>query len=90
MALVRYLARSGQVTAGRIVFDGQDVMDLDDAALRAFRGQRAAVVYQNPGAALDPSMTRRRPGGRSVLRARRRCPPAKPASGPSRCCARSS
>ena len=37
--------------AGRIVFDGQDVLDLDDAALRAFRGRRAAVVYQNPGAA---------------------------------------
>jgi peptide/nickel transport system ATP-binding protein len=56
MALVRYLARGGQVTGGRIVFDGQDMADLDDAALRAFRGQRAAVVYQNPGAALDPSM----------------------------------
>ena len=31
-------------------------MSLDDVALRAFRGQRVAVVYQNPGAALDPSM----------------------------------
>jgi peptide/nickel transport system ATP-binding protein len=56
MALVRYLARGGQVTGGRIVFDGQNVMDLDATALRAFRGQRAAVVYQNPAAALDPSM----------------------------------
>ncbi|MBV9602474.1 MAG: ABC transporter ATP-binding protein [Chloroflexi bacterium] len=56
MALVRYLARGGHVTGGRIIFDGQDLMDLDDAALRAFRGRRAAVVYQNPGAALDPSM----------------------------------
>jgi peptide/nickel transport system ATP-binding protein len=56
MALVRYLARGGQVTGGRIVFDGQDVMDFDPAALRTFRGQRVAVVYQNPGAALDPSM----------------------------------
>jgi peptide/nickel transport system ATP-binding protein len=56
MALVRYLARGGQVTGGRIAFDGQDVMDLDAAALRAFRGQHAAVVYQNPAAALDPSM----------------------------------
>jgi peptide/nickel transport system ATP-binding protein len=56
MALVRYLARTGRVTGGRILFDGQDVMSLDDVALRAFRGKRVAVVYQNPGAALDPSM----------------------------------
>jgi peptide/nickel transport system ATP-binding protein len=56
MALVRYLARGGQVTGGRILFDSQDVMALDDAALRAMRGQQVAVVYQNPGAALDPSM----------------------------------
>ncbi len=57
MALVRYLAAGGRVTGGRVLFDGEDVMDLDGAALRAFRGQRAAMVYQNPGAALDPSMT---------------------------------
>jgi peptide/nickel transport system ATP-binding protein len=44
------------VTGGRITFDGQDVMELDGAALRAFRGRRAAMVYQNPGGALDPSM----------------------------------
>jgi peptide/nickel transport system ATP-binding protein len=56
MALVRYLARGGQVIDGRIIVDGEDVMALDDAALRAFRGQRVAVVYQNPAAALDPSM----------------------------------
>jgi peptide/nickel transport system ATP-binding protein len=56
MALVRYLAASGRVTSGSIRFDGQDVLALNDAALRAFRGNRAAVVYQNPASALDPSM----------------------------------
>src|SRR5690348_14980008 len=56
MALVRYLPGAGHVTDGSIRFDGEDVLALDDAALRAFRGRRAAVVYQNPAAALDPSM----------------------------------
>jgi peptide/nickel transport system ATP-binding protein len=56
MALVRYLAPGGRITSGQIGFDGQDVLGLDNAALRAFRGRRAAVVYQNPAAALDPSM----------------------------------
>jgi peptide/nickel transport system ATP-binding protein len=56
MALVRYLPASGHITSGSIGFDGQDVLALDESALRAFRGRRAAVVYQNPAGALDPSM----------------------------------
>ncbi|MBV8715474.1 MAG: ABC transporter ATP-binding protein [Chloroflexi bacterium] len=56
MALVRYLPGSGRTTSGRICFDGEDVLQFDAAALRAFRGARAAVVYQNPASALDPSM----------------------------------
>ena len=56
MALVRYLAAGGHITGGSIHFDGQDLRALDEAALRAFRGRRAAVVYQNPASALDPSM----------------------------------
>lgn len=56
MALVRYLPGAGHITSGSVRFDGQDLLALDAAALRAFRGRRAAVVYQNPAAALDPSM----------------------------------
>jgi peptide/nickel transport system ATP-binding protein len=56
MALVRYLAAGGRVTSGSIRVDGLEVLALDEAALRAFRGRRAAVVYQNPASALDPSM----------------------------------
>lgn len=56
MALVRYLPGAGHVTSGSIRFDGKDLLALDAAALRVFRGGRAAVVYQNPAAALDPSM----------------------------------
>jgi peptide/nickel transport system ATP-binding protein len=56
MAIVRHLATGGLATGGRIVFGGADVTQLDAAALRAFRGRRVAMVYQNPAAALDPSM----------------------------------
>jgi len=56
LALMRYLAPGGQVRGGSVRFDGQDVLTLDDSALRAFRGRRAAMVYQNPAAALNPSM----------------------------------
>src|ERR1051326_4902129 len=56
LALLRYLAPGGRITSGRIDFDGQDVLSLAGPALRAFRGRHAAMVYQNPAAALDPSM----------------------------------
>jgi peptide/nickel transport system ATP-binding protein len=56
MALVRYLASGGHVTSGRVVVDGQDILRLDAAGLRAYRGRGVAMVYQNPGAALNPSM----------------------------------
>jgi peptide/nickel transport system ATP-binding protein len=55
LALMRYLPPTGHVRGGRVRFDGQDVLNLDSAALRAFRGRRVAMVYQNPGAALNPS-----------------------------------
>jgi len=56
LAVVRYLATGGRVTGGRVMFDGQDVQHLVGGALRAFRGRRVAMVYQNPSSALDPSM----------------------------------
>jgi peptide/nickel transport system ATP-binding protein len=54
---VRYLGRAGRITAGRIVFEGRDLVSLDDAALRAVRGRRIAMVYQDPMASLNPVMT---------------------------------
>jgi peptide/nickel transport system ATP-binding protein len=56
LTLMRYLAPGGRVRAGGVRFDGQDIQTLDDSALRAFRGRGAAMVYQNPAVALNPSM----------------------------------
>ena len=52
-----YLGRNGAVTRGRILFEGRDLVGLPDAELRRVRGSRIAVVYQEPSAALNPSLT---------------------------------
>ena len=57
LSIVRYLGRGGRITGGRIVFEGRDLTTLDDAALRAIRGRRIAMVYQDPMASLNPVMT---------------------------------
>jgi peptide/nickel transport system ATP-binding protein len=56
MSLMRYLPRNAVVESGRISFAGEDVLGASDATLRSWRGDRIAMVYQDPGTALNPSM----------------------------------
>ena len=57
LGLLRYLGRNGAVKGGRVRFDGRDLGRLDAEALRRVRGAEIAMVYQEPAAALNPSMT---------------------------------
>ena len=42
--------------AGRILFDGQDLLQFDEAQLRTLRGRRIGMVFQEPMTALNPVM----------------------------------
>jgi len=57
LSIVRYLGRAGRLVRGRILFEGRDLATLDAAELRAVRGRRIAMVYQDPMASLNPVMT---------------------------------
>ncbi len=56
MALMRYLPANAVVEGGAIRFAGQDLMTVGDSTLRSWRGNRMAMVYQDPGSALNPSL----------------------------------
>jgi peptide/nickel transport system ATP-binding protein len=56
LALMRYLAPNAVVERGRIEFAGEDVLSLGEADLRRLRGNRMAMVYQDPASALNPSL----------------------------------
>ena len=47
----------GDIPRGRIVFEGRDVLELSDAEMRALRGRRIAMVFQEPMSALNPVFT---------------------------------
>jgi peptide/nickel transport system ATP-binding protein len=44
----------GRIVGGSIVFDGQDLTRLDAAAWRAVRGNRIAMIFQDPMMTLNP------------------------------------
>ncbi|WPB55392.1 ABC transporter ATP-binding protein [Xylophilus sp. GOD-11R] len=44
----------GRIAGGRIVFDGTDLVTLPDAGMRALRGNRISMVFQEPLSALNP------------------------------------
>ena len=56
MSLMRYLPDNAEVEAGRIMFGDEDVLTATGATLRKWRGDRMAMVYQDPGTALNPSI----------------------------------
>ncbi|MCC8394173.1 ABC transporter ATP-binding protein [Paraburkholderia sp. MMS20-SJTR3] len=57
MATLRYLPRDGKVKAGKILIAGDDVHKLGADALRELRASTVSMVYQDPGRALNPSLT---------------------------------
>jgi oligopeptide transport system ATP-binding protein len=58
LALLRLLPdRECRVTAGRILFEGRDLFSLSNVDLRAVRGGRAGMVFQDPFSALNPVFT---------------------------------
>jgi peptide/nickel transport system ATP-binding protein/oligopeptide transport system ATP-binding protein len=52
----RMVLRLIEPTAGRLAFEGRDVLAFDAAELRAFRRQ-AQLIFQDPYASLNPRMT---------------------------------
>ena len=56
LAAVNYLPRNGKITGGAVRVAGKDVLELGWGELRRLRADSVAMVYQNPGAALNPSI----------------------------------
>lgn len=56
-AIMRYLAANGRVASGRIIFEDHDILGMSQQELQRLRGNCIAMVYQDPGTALNPAMT---------------------------------
>ncbi len=56
-ALTGLLSANVAVTAGVIDFDGTDLLQLSDRQMHALRGDRIAMIFQDPMTALNPLFT---------------------------------
>jgi peptide/nickel transport system ATP-binding protein len=55
-AIMRLLP-PGSRTSGKVLFEGRSLLDFSPVELRHFRGEVAALVFQDPMTRLDPLMT---------------------------------
>ena len=47
----------GKIVDGEVMFDGEDLLDVDDSRMREIRGNDIAMVFQEPMTSLNPVLT---------------------------------
>jgi peptide/nickel transport system ATP-binding protein len=53
-AVMQYLGTVGRITNGQVLFEGKDLAKMSPAELRAIRGRKISMVYQDPMSSLNP------------------------------------
>ncbi len=57
LAILRLVPEQGSITAGRVALDGVELTGLDEAGMEAVRGNRIAMIFQEPMTSLNPVVT---------------------------------
>src|SRR5213594_3213960 len=58
LSLVRLVPEpAGRIVGGRVLFEGQDLLQKSSAEMRRIRGKRIAMVLQDPMTSLNPALT---------------------------------
>jgi len=58
LSIMRLLpAKLGRVVSGSVRFDGQDLLALSESEMRDIRGNRIAMIFQEPMTSLNPVLT---------------------------------
>ncbi len=57
LALLRLVPEPGRITAGRILLEGEDLLELAEPEMRRVRGRRIGMIFQEPMSALNPVLS---------------------------------
>ena len=55
-SVLRLLQPPGRITAGKVLFEGQDLLELSEREMREVRGAKISLIFQEPMTALNPVM----------------------------------
>ena len=57
LSVMRLVPNPGRIADGRVLFEGQDLLTLPPSAMRGIRGNRIAMIFQEPMTSLNPVFT---------------------------------
>ena len=58
LSLMRLIPQPpGRIASGQILFEGRDLLALDEEQMRSVRGNRMAMIFQEPMSSLNPALT---------------------------------
>jgi oligopeptide transport system ATP-binding protein len=58
MSLLRLIPQPpGRIVGGEVLFDGQDLLGMSDDEIRRVRGNKVAMIFQDPMTSLNPVLT---------------------------------
>ncbi|HET6379678.1 MAG TPA: ABC transporter ATP-binding protein [candidate division Zixibacteria bacterium] len=54
LSIMRLIAPPGRIQGGEVIFDGVDLLKLKERQMRAIRGERISMIFQQPTSSLNP------------------------------------
>jgi peptide/nickel transport system ATP-binding protein len=56
-AIINLISKPGYISAGQVLFEGQELSRLPGDEMRSFRGNRISMIFQDPMMTLNPVLT---------------------------------
>mgnify|MGYP006276213681 CR=1 FL=1 len=57
LSIMRLVSDPGEIVEGQILFNGVDLVTLDEETMRTYRGNRISMIFQQPTSCLNPVYT---------------------------------
>ena len=57
LSILKLISPPGRIAGGSVLFNGADLLKMDEPSIRGVRGAKISIVFQEPSAALNPVFT---------------------------------
>ena len=57
LSILKLISWPGKISGGSVLFNGLDLLTLDEGALRGIRGSKISIVFQEPASSFNPVFT---------------------------------